>query len=158
MIRSVNKLLAHSILLLMSTALAHAGSWNTDANNVVLDGYDVVAYRNSDRAVKGSPDYTATYDGVKFQFSNKQNLTAFKQDPQLYLPQYHGFCAFAMGAKNAKVPANADTFKLYNGKLLVFFNDMYEGQKFNTKIPWNQDEKKLYSQAEKNWRQMEGKK
>ena len=46
-----------------------------------------------------------------------------------------------MAAKNAKVPANADTFKIYNGELLVLFNDNHEGQKFNTKIPWNANEK-----------------
>jgi hypothetical protein len=50
-----------------------------------------------------------------------------------------------VGAKNAKVPADPKTFNLYNGELLVFFNDLWEGQKFNTKVPWNQQEQELYT-------------
>lgn len=141
-------------VFILSISSAFAGTWNTNKANVVLDGYDVVAYRNADKAVKGSAKYASEYDGVKFYFSNAQNLAAFKQDPTLYLPKYNGFCAFAVGAKNAKVPANPDTFKLYNGELLVFFNDMWDGQKFNTKVPWNNDEKALYSKAETNWKSL----
>lgn len=39
---------------------AAAGSWNTNSNNVVLDGYDVVAYRTMDKAVKGSASHSAS--------------------------------------------------------------------------------------------------
>jgi YHS domain-containing protein len=142
------------VLFMMTTTFAYAGAWNTNADNVVLDGYDVVAYRSADRAIKGSASNSASYDGVKFYFSSKENLAAFNQNPALYAPRYNGFCAFAVGAKNAKVPANPDTFKLYNGELLVFFNDMYDGQKFNTKIPWNENEQALYSKAETNWKEL----
>ena len=45
--------------------------------------------------------------------------------------------------KNATVPSNPETFKLYNGKLYLFFNDYYEGTAFNTIMPWNSDEEKL---------------
>lgn len=141
-------------LLLLTLSPAFAGGWNTNKDNVVLDGYDVVAYRTADAAVKGSSKYASRYDGVKFYFSSAENLAAFEKNPAHYLPKYHGYCAFAMGAKNAKVPANADTFKLYNGELLVFFNDEYDGQKFNTKIPWNDNEKALYSKAQSNWKAM----
>lgn len=141
-------------IFLLSISSAFAGSWNVNKDNVVLDGYDVVAYRNADKAIKGSAKYATEYDSVTFYFSSPENLAAFKQKPTHFLPKYNGFCAFAVGAKNAKVPANPDTFKLYNGELLVFFNDMYDGQKFNTKVPWNNDEKALHSKAEKNWKSL----
>ena len=143
-----------AVLFILSISSAFAGTWNTNKANVVLDGYDVVAYRNVDKAIKGSARYTASYDGVKFYFSNAKNLATFKKNPAQYVPKYNGYCAFAVGANNAKVPANPDSFKLYNGELLVFFNDMYKGEKFNTKIPWNGDEKKLYSKAESNWKSL----
>ncbi len=139
------------VLMLLLPVSAFAGDWNTNKNGVVLDGYDVVSYRTDDKATKGLPKLSAKYDGATFYFSTKEHLNMFVKNQKQYVPKYNGYCAFAMGAKNMKVPANADTFKMYNGELLVFFNDLYEGNKFNTKVPWNNDEKKLYSQAENNW-------
>ena len=135
---------------LFLTASAFAGDWNTN-NGVVLDGYDVVSYRTDDQAIKGSSDISAKYDNVTFNFVTKEHKDMFVKNPEKYIPKYNGYCAFAVGVQDAKVPANADTFKMYNGELLVFFNDMYKGKKFNTKVPWNNEEKNLYEKAESNW-------
>jgi len=142
------------VLFALATTVAQAASWNTNVDNVVLDGYDVVAYRTEDRAIKGDRRYVARYDGVKFYFASKENREAFIKNADAYVPKYNGFCAFAVGAKGAKVPADPNTFKFYNGELLVFFNDLHEGRKFNTKVPWNSDERDLYSQAETNWKKL----
>ena len=140
--------------LALTTSVALAANWNTNADNVVLDGYDVVAYRTHDRAIKGLSRHNAHYDGVKFHFANQENRDAFAKDPAMYAPKYNAYCAFAVGAKGAKVQANPDSFKIYNGELLVFFNDMYRDKKFNTKVPWNADERRLYSKAEQNWKSL----
>ena len=137
------------VILLFSTV--HAGGWNTNKDNVVLEGYDVVAYHTMAQAVKGTAMLETTYDGARFFFANAANQKLFNENPRKYLPKYKGYCAFAVAAKNAKVPANPDTFKIYNGELLVFFNDHYEGQKFNTKVPWNADERNMFNNAEQNW-------
>jgi YHS domain-containing protein len=151
------RFLASLLALLIFAVNVSAGSWNTNADNVVLDGHDVVAYHTMDKAVKGSAGFSATYDGATFHFATAENLATFKQDPARYAPKFNGYCAFAAGHHNAKVPANADTFKLYNGELLVFFNDLNEGKKFNTKIPWNGNEQALYTAAVENWKTLEAK-
>lgn len=144
------KLTAFFLLSTLSFSL-YAGDWNTNKSGVVLDGFDVIAYRTTDTALKGDKKYKVRYDGVDFYFSNAENRDLFSKNPKAYAPKYNGFCAFAVGAKNMKVPANADTFKMYNGDLYVFFNDFNEGQKFNTKLPWNKDELNLHAHAELNW-------
>jgi hypothetical protein len=149
-----SKLVGAIVSFALIVPVTIAADWNTNADNVVLDGYDVVAYRTEDRAIQGLPRYSARYDGVDFHFATRENRDAFAKDPALFAPKYHAFCAFAVGAKDAKVPANPDSFKIYNGELLVFFNDMFNDQKFNTKVPWNADERKLYSQAEVNWKSL----
>jgi YHS domain-containing protein len=152
--RPKNMLAAFFLTLLLPLS-AFAGEWNTNKAGIVLDGYDVVAYRTQAQAVKGSSQFTAEHNGVKFHFSNKAHKELFVEDPELYLPKYNGYCALAIAGKKARVPANADTFKLYNGELLVFFNDVKNGgKKFNTKVPWNQDEEALFEQAEDNWKEM----
>jgi len=96
--------------------------------------------------------FAATYDGATFNFSSKENRELFIKDAKKYTPKYNGFCAFAAANGKTDVPANADTFKINNGELLVFFNDQYEGSKFNTKIPWNSNEKAMYAKAETSWK------
>ena len=146
-----------AIALCLSATAAFGGdsSWNVNSDNVVLDGYDVVSYFTTASAVPGKAKHSVTYDGVVFHFASAENRDMFKQSPEKYTPKYGGFCAFAVAMKNAKVPTNPNTFKLYNGELLLFFNDLYEGKSFNTKVPWNGDERKLFATAEKNWRTLE---
>lgn len=156
MSRSLTKKLIGAIVSFALIApVAHSADWNTNADNVVLDGYDVVAYRTEDRAVQGLPRYSANYDGADFHFSNQANRDTFASDPAMFAPKYRAYCAFAMGKNGKKVPANPDSFKFYNGELLVFFNDTFNDKKFNTKVPWNADERKLYSRAEVNWKSLQ---
>ena len=49
----------------------------------------------------------------------------FQQNRARFAPKFNGYCAFAAGHHNAKVPANADTFKFYNGELLVFWDRLF---------------------------------
>ena len=153
----ITRWLLFTLICMIVAVDATAGSWNTNDKNVGLDGYDVVAYRTMDKAVKGSATHSAKYDGAEFHFASAENMATFKKDPVAYAPKFNGYCAFAASHHNAKVPANADTFKLYNGELLMFFNDLNEGKKFNTKVPWNGNEKALYATAVTNWKTLEAK-
>ncbi len=45
------------------------------------------------------------------------------------------------------MPTAPRTFKIYNGELLLFYNDLYQGHPLNTKILWNQDEHQLHAKA-----------
>lgn len=146
--------LAALLVLVPLTAQAdHHDSkrWNTNDHGVVLDGYDVVAYHTHDQAVRGSAKHKAEYEGGTFYFSSAENRAAFTENPAKYAPQFGGFCAFGLAKNKMKVPVDPETYKIYNGELLVFFNDMYEGQKVNTKLFWNQGERELYQEAAKTW-------
>lgn len=131
-----------------------AAPMNTNDQGVFLDGYDVVSYFTTNEATLGSPKYTAEHNGTKFQFSSAENLELFKADPDKYMPEYGGYCAFAVANGKGTVKANPKTFKMYNGHLLMFFDDLYEGKRFNTIVPWNSNEPDFYSKAEQNWSQL----
>lgn len=143
-------------LVLISSIFAQTSSskYSVNENNVAIKGYDVVAYFNQYKAVKGLEKYTTKFDGAKFQFSSKENKEAFDKSPSKYLPQFGGYCAFAVAAKNAKVPTDPETFKIRDGKLYLFFNDLWDGKKFNTIIPWNADERNMLIKAEENWKKL----
>ena len=147
-------------LLALSPALAAAAGggsqkWNADEHGVVLGGRDVVAYHTQSKPVQGSSAFTARYEGGTFYFSSQENLAAFEKQPARYAPQFGGFCAFGVAANKAKVPVDPATFKIQNGELLLFFNDMYEGKKVNTKPMWEKDPDKLYQDAVATWPTLE---
>ena len=142
-----------SILLLgtASTMAQEQSACFVDKNNVAIKGYDVVSYFNSEKPLKGSEGYKVTFDNATFYFANKSNKNLFEKNPAKYMPQYGGYCAFGMGAKNAKVPSNPETYEIVDGKLFLFFNDNYKGKKMNTKIMWDKAPEKFHKMADANW-------
>jgi len=121
-----------------------------DEHGLAIGGYDLVAYF-SGTAQKGSADYATTYDGVTYHFASKQHLVAFQKEPGNYLPQFDGYCAWGVGAKEAKFPINPETFDIIDGKLYLFFNGPFNGEPFNTLLPWNAETTELRNAAHANW-------
>lgn len=128
---------------------------NKNALGVALDGHDVVAYFTEDRAVRGGSDLAVEHDGATFYFSSQDNRDSFRESPERYKPAFDGYCAFAVAAHKARVPSDPKTFKVYNGSLLLFFNDLHEGKPVNTKVMWNANEQQHYLDATRNWPSIE---
>ena len=64
-------------------------------DGLALHGFDPVAYFTQNKAVKGEPVLTASYQVVTYQFASKEDQAAFQANPAKYVPQYGGFCALA---------------------------------------------------------------
>lgn len=117
---------------------------------LAIEGYDPVAYFTQQKAIKGNPDNEFQWQGVKYRFSSKQHLDLFKQTPSAYLPQYGGWCAYAMGSSGEKVEVDPKTFKIIHSKLYLFYNAYFT----NTLTKWNKNESSLMPQADKNWQRI----
>ena len=117
----------------------------------VAEGYDVVSYFDN-KAEEGQKEFTTTYDGVKFKFVSNQHLETFKKNPEKYVPQYGGWCAYAIGANNKKYDINPKTFEIRDGKLYLFYNSWGT----NTLSKWeDENPEKLRKQADQNWSKYE---
>ncbi|PQB08563.1 hypothetical protein BST83_16610 [Polaribacter filamentus] len=135
-----------TILLLSTSTTFFAQNYNTK-QGFVAEGYDVVSYFNN-KAEKGNKEFTTEFDEVKFKFSSKENLEIFKKSPKKYIPQYGGYCAYALGVKAEKVAVNPKTFEIRDGKLYLF----YDSWGINTFELWKKEgAEKLQKQANKNW-------
>lgn len=116
------------------------------SSNIGANGYDLVSYFNS-KPTKGQNSFSAKYLGITYLFSSVANRDLFVKQPPKYLPEYGGWCAYAMGNSGEKVEVDPKTFKILNGKLYLFYNAYFN----NTLKSWNKDEANLLKKANGNW-------
>lgn len=121
--------------------------FNISNEKVAASGYDVVSYFTQYKAVKGENKWAVYAEGILYYFSNQENKELFLKNWKKYEPQYGGWCAYAMGAKNEKVEINPETFKILNGKLYLFYNRRGN----NTLEKWDKNEIVLKEKADVNW-------
>lgn len=119
---------------------------NISKNSIAVQGYDVVSYF-SGKAARGYERMQSEFRGVKYYFASLTNKETFDKNPEKYLPEYGGWCAYAMGIDGSKVKINPETFKILDDKLYLFYN--YRGN--NTLTPWNENEAALKSSADSYW-------
>ncbi|TVZ56317.1 hypothetical protein OD91_1601 [Lutibacter sp. Hel_I_33_5] len=144
----MKQILALLCIFFISSVYAQK-EYNTKKGYVV-NGYDVVSYFYN-KAEKGNKKFTATYDGAMFKFSSKEHLNMFNEAPENFIPQYGGYCAYAIALKGEKVSINPKTFEIRENKLYLFYNSWGT----NTLYLWNNESpKKLTKQADKNWKEI----
>ena len=80
--------------MLLSLSLFAQTTSYTHTDGIAIKGYDPVAYFTEQKAVKGKNDFFYDWRGVKWLFSTQAHLDAFKTEPQKFVPQYGGFCAY----------------------------------------------------------------
>ena len=114
----------------------------------MLSGYDAVAYFIENKAIKGKKVYACSYLGQRYYFINDANRGLFLSNPESYVPQYGGWCAYAMGNSDEKVEVDPETFKIVDHKLYLFYNFYFN----NTLDKWNTNEHVLKLNADKNWK------
>ncbi len=135
-----------AIFFFTITVTFSAQNYNTN-KGYVAKGYDVVSYFNQ-KAEKGNKNFIAEFDGAKFKFFSKENLIIFNENPKKYIPQYGGYCAYAIGVKGERVDTNPKTFEIRDGKLYLFYNSWGT----NTFELWQKEGAvKLQKQADENW-------
>jgi YHS domain-containing protein len=86
--------------------------------NVMLKGYDPVAYFKQGKAVRGKRSISSTYNGVTYFFASKADKADFDQNPKKFEPQYGGFCADSM-SKGRRDDIDPRVFRVYKDKLYL---------------------------------------
>ena len=124
-----------------------------NAKKFIAKGYDVVSYFNNEPK-EGKNDFTTEYNGVKFRFFSKENLNKFNNSPKKYIPQYGGYCAYALSYGD-KVKIDPETYEIREGKLYLFYNSWGS----NTLKKWLEENPEiLRKKADENWQQLKYKK
>lgn len=103
--------------------LAGCGSMNVVSDgadsNLMLKGYDPVAYFTDGRPVRGRPAIKAEHQGVTYRFATEDHRRLFTSNTAKYVPQYGGFCANGM-VYAIPLGGEPEIFKIADGRLFVF--------------------------------------
>ncbi|MCI4661369.1 MAG: YHS domain-containing protein [Neomegalonema sp.] len=133
-------------------APALAGPQYVDQSGFAASGHDVVAYYSLEqspvgeaqpKAVPGSTEYTAEYNGATWAFSSEANRALFLANPEKYAPQYDGHCAYGV-AQGGKVPGNPHLWRIVDGKLYLNVKDTVVGF-------WEEDIPGFIKTGDNNW-------
>lgn len=87
------------------------------------------------------------YKDAIYQFKNQSNKALFEMNPTCYVPQYGGWCAYAMGSNGEKVEINPESYSIEDKKLYLFYKTTFT----DTKKKWMKKNTPLKLEANQNW-------
>lgn len=125
-----------------------------NADGVAIDGYDPVAYFTQSDAVKGNSEYKYEYQGVTYHFSSEEHKKLFVEASEKYAPAYGGWCAYAIAAKSKKMQPDPTSWKIQDGKLILFYDDFFTGLQGGLKKKWEETADQSKIKADNNWTEM----
>ncbi|WP_404365486.1 YHS domain-containing (seleno)protein [Marinobacter sp.] len=142
----MNRLLALAalVILLTTSALASESPVYTGLiGNTAAGGYDIVSYFESGEPAKGSTQFTASYKGATWRFTNAENLRRFQQDPARYAPAYGGYCAWAV-SQGYLAKGDPKHWAIRDGRLYLNYDESVHNR-------WLEDPESFIRQADANW-------
>jgi len=119
--------------------------FSKDGEGVAMQGYDVLSYLEK-RTEKGQREFSIEYGGINWYFANSDHRDQFRQDPERFLPEYGGFCAYSVG-RGYPVTADPRAFIVEGRKLYLFFDKAVQ-------TVWEQDQRHLITSADRYWPQL----
>jgi hypothetical protein len=136
-LRPVLRLLALLSLavLLQACGTPYATVQNPRGDDVMLLGYDPVAYFTVGKPTRGDKAITSTLPNRTYYFASAANKQQFDANPAKFEPQYGGFCS--SGAAFAiKLGSDPASWEIYQGRLFIF-GDILGHEAWKLDKDWN---------------------
>ena len=115
-------------------------------NGVAIQGYDVVAYFESNIAIEGKSEINAKYNEATYFFSSEKNKELFLKNSEKYAPQFGGYCAYGV-SENHTSPTDPRAFTIVDEKLYLNYN-------LKVKELWSKDRESRILRANENWKNL----
>lgn len=110
---------------------------------IAIHGYDPVAFFTAGKPQEGRAEHSIVYDGATWRFASAGNLAAFKANPARYVPQFGGYCAWAV-SQHYLAPGDPNYWKIVDGKLYLNANA-------RAKELWEADQADAIKRGHANW-------
>ena len=143
-LRNLAGVLAAAAMMLPGTAWSAEDPIYTGSfSNVAAGGYDVTAYFTEAKPVKGKKAFRTEYKGADWYFASEENLDKFTGNPEMYAPQYGGYCAWAV-AQGSTASGDPLQWTVHNDKLYLNYD-----KEVNER--WSADKDRFIVDGDKNW-------
>ena len=121
--------------LLQACGTPFATVKNPRGDEVMLLGYDPVAYFTAGQPTRGDKTITSTLPSRTYYFASSANKRLFDAEPAKYEPQYGAFCS--SGAAFAiKLGSDPTSWEIYQGRLFIF-GDVLGHEAWKLDKDWN---------------------
>jgi hypothetical protein len=111
--------LAVLAFVLAGCGTTHATIETSRSEQLMLLGFDPVAYFTRGLPTRGKHTLPATTEGRTYYFATEEDRKAFLASPAKYEPQYGGFCSNG-AAYNVKLGSDPTQFVIRDGRLFIF--------------------------------------
>jgi hypothetical protein len=113
-----------ALLAILASVLAGCGTpsatvHTSRSEDLMLLGFDPVAYFTEHKPVRGLHTIVATTEGRTYYFDRPEHRAAFVASPGTYEPQYGGFCSDG-AAFAVKLGSDPTQFEIRDGRLFIF--------------------------------------
>ena len=112
-------------------------------SGVAIDGYDPVTYFTDTEPKEGLPDYEYYWGGVPWYFVSAANRDVFMRAPEVYAPQYGGYCLMAL-SRGYLSDGKPGIYALRDNRLYLFYSAA-------NRDAFELSEAEAESKAEANW-------
>ncbi len=133
--------------IILGTGIANAGK--QVYSTVGAGGYDLVSYHEESGPKEGTGAFVVEHDGVNYLFSSEENKETFTKNPNKYLPEYGGWCAYG-ASLGKKFIGDPEVSKVIDGKLYLNLNKEIQEK-------WEAELQKNIATADKKWDGIKGK-
>ena len=113
------------------------------ADGIALKGYDAVAYFTTGEPTPGVDGYTHRWKSVTYRFASAENRDRFTADPERYVPQYGGYCAYAMSIDRI-ADIDPSRWAIVDGKLYLNNNRLSQAL-------WSVNKRGRIASGDQNW-------
>ena len=137
------------VAFLSATSFSQTSKHINVKGKLGIQGYDPVAYFESSKAIEGKKEITSEYKGVMYQFASENNRVLFLKNPEYYLPQFGGFCAYGM-SEGYEAPVKPEAFTIVDNKLYLNYN-------LKVKEMWSKEQSARIEKAAVNWENIQKK-
>ena len=112
-------LVAVTAALLQACGSLYATTANPHGEEVMLLGYDPVAYFTTGKPARGTNQFKVALPGRTYYFASEAHQRLFQAAPDKYEPLYGGFCANGAPYK-IKLGSDPTEWEIVNGRLFIF--------------------------------------
>lgn len=144
---SIAKKTYYTLFLILSLALAGCSTLSDkrfyQSGGIALEGYDPVAYFTTGEATPGKASINLEHAGSTWHFASAAHREQFQREPERYLPQYGGYCAYAMNY-GFVVSSDPRAFTLVDDKLYLNYS-------FSVRDKWLKSTAEYIERADRNW-------